>query len=84
MSSRPLAPRLFVEFAAGGHTEALGHGALHALDVMLFQPDNDERFGEAEVDEVLDRLLAELVVDAEDILLGEEPMKRAVQFPGRG
>jgi len=51
---------------------------------MLFQPDNDERFGEAEVDEVLDRLLAELVVDAEDILLGEEPMKRAVQFPGRG
>ena len=34
--------------------------------------------------EVLDRLLAEIVVDAEDGLLGEVLMERAVQLLGRG
>ena len=44
----------------------------------------DQRVGEAEVDEVLDRLLAEIVVDAEDGLLGKVGVERAVQLLGRG
>ena len=51
---------------------------------LRFQTGFDERIGEAEVEEIQDRLLAEVVVDAEDRVFGEEPMQHAVQFPGRG
>jgi hypothetical protein len=77
-------PGLFVESAAASHAETLGHGDLHALDVFVIPASFDERIGEAKVDQVLHRLLAEIVVDAEDGLLGEVGVERAVQLLGRG
>src|SRR4029077_12057051 len=44
----------------------------------------EERVREAEEQEVLHRLLPEIVVDAEDRRLVEDAMERRVQGPGRG
>ena len=57
---------LLVELAAALHAEALGHRDLHVLDVVAVPDRLEERVGEAEVEDVLHRLLAEVVVDAED------------------
>ena len=52
---------------------------------MVAVPDRlDERVREAEEEDVLDRRLAEEVVDAEDALLGEDAQQRVVQRPCRG
>ena len=56
--------------------EALGHRDLHVLDVVAVPDRLEERVGEAEVEDVLHRLLAEVVVDAEDALLGEDAVQR--------
>ncbi len=71
---------LLVEGAAALHAEALGHGDLHAVDVVAVPDRLEEGVGEAEVDEVLHRLLAEEVVDAEHRGLRERRVQRAVEL----
>jgi len=73
-----------VEPAASLDAEAFGHGDLDALNVLVIPAGLDQRVGKTEVDEILDRLLAQIVVDSEDRLLGKKMMKRAVQLTGRG
>ena len=52
---------------------------------MVRVPDRlQESVCEAEVEQVLDGLLAQVVVDAEDLLLGEDRVKRRVQLPRAG
>ena len=60
-----------VELAAAGHAEFLGHRDLHAGDEVAIPDGLEERVGEAEVQQVLHRLLAEVVIDAEDAGLRE-------------
>ena len=62
---------LVVELAAALDAEILGHGDLHALDVIAVPDRLEEGVGEAEIEQVLDRFLAEIVVDAEDRLFVE-------------
>ncbi len=66
------------------HPELLGHGDLDALQVVAVPAGLDQRIGEAEVDQVQHRFLAEVMIDAKDGRLGKEAMKRAIQFLGRG
>src|SRR6185503_17944894 len=44
----------------------------------------EERVGEPEVDQVVDRRLSEIVIDAEDRLLAERLVQDLVQLAGRG
>ena len=67
-----------VEPAAALDAELLGHRDLHVLDVRAVPDRLDERVGEAEVEQVLHRLLAEEMVDAEDRALVEHLLQRAV------
>ena len=73
-----------VERAAALDAEALGHRHLDAGDVVAVPERLEEAVGEAEEGEVLDRLLAQVVVDAEDRVLGEDLVQLAVERLGRG
>ena len=64
--------RLLVERPAPVDAEALGHRDLDALDEVAIPDRLEERVAESKVEEVLDGLLTEIVVDAEDRLLGED------------
>jgi len=71
--------RLVVELAAPFHAERLGHRDLDVLDVVAVEDRLEERVGETEVEEVLHRLFAEVVVDAEDRRLGEDLVQCVVE-----
>ena len=58
-----------VEVAAVGDTEVLGHRDLHRLDVVAVPDRFEHRVGEAQVQDLLEAHLAEVVVDAEQLRL---------------
>ena len=71
--------RLLVELAAPLDADVLGDGDLHVVDVLAAPERLEERVGEAEDEQVLHRLLAEVVVDAEDLRLVEGRGDRVVE-----
>ena len=71
------APALLVVRAATLDADLLGHGDLHVVDVLPVPQRLEDAVGEAEDEQVLDRLLAEVVVDAIDLLLDERGVQRA-------
>ena len=73
----------FIERAASLHTEFLGHGDLHAGHVVAIPDRLQQGVGETEIEQVLDRVLAEEVVDAEDRRLRKDGLGDAVELPGR-
>ena len=75
---------LFVEAGPALDAERLGHGDLHVVDVTPVPDRLEDAVGEAEREHVLDRLLAEVVVDAEDLVLGEVRDDVLVQGLGAG
>ena len=64
--------------------QRLGHVDLHVVDVVAVPDRLEQAVGEAEGEDVLRRLLAEEVVDAEDLALVERLVQRGVQPPGAG
>ena len=64
-------PGLFVICAAALDADLLGHRDLHVIDVLLVPDRLEDAVGEPQHEQVLHRLLAEVVVDAEDLVLGE-------------
>ncbi|MEZ5184077.1 MAG: hypothetical protein R2702_19760 [Acidimicrobiales bacterium] len=72
-----------VEPGAGAEREGLGHVDLHVVDVVSVPDGLEQAVGEAEGEDVLGRLLAEEVVDAEHLLLAEHLVHRGVQDPRR-
>ena len=71
---------------AGARADAdvLGGGDLHVVDEVAVPDRLEQRVGEAQRHQVLDRLLAEVVVDAEDLRLVEVLEHRLVLRAGRG
>ena len=63
----PVGAGALVEAGAGADRERLGHVDLHVLDVVAVPERLVEAVGEAEREDVLHRLLAEEVVDPEDL-----------------
>src|SRR5690625_906075 len=57
---------------AAADADVLGHGDLHVVDVVVVPHRLEELVGEAHRQDVLDRLLAQVVVDPEDRVLGED------------
>jgi hypothetical protein len=71
-----------VEPAPALDVELLGHGDLHAVHVAAVPDRLEQRVGEAEHEQVLDRLLAEVVVDPEDAVLREAVGQHRGQLVG--
>src|SRR5207245_8475408 len=72
---------LFVKPPASLETEPFRHRDLHAFHVMAVPHRLQEGVREAEEEEILHRLLAEIMVDAEDARLIEYLMQRRVERP---
>src|SRR5262245_23922136 len=70
---------LLVEAAAALYAEVLRHRDLHALDVLAVPERLEQRVREAEEHHVSHRPLAEVVIDAKDVLLVESVEQDAVQ-----
>ena len=68
--------------AAALDADLLGDGDLHMVDIEAVPERLVDGIGEAEVDEVLDGFLAEIMVDAEDVALGEGALEGLVEFLG--
>jgi hypothetical protein len=66
--------------AARGHAHGLGDGDLHQLDVVAVPQGLEDGVVEAETQHVLDRLLAEVVVDAEELVLVEHAVQLGVEL----
>ena len=69
---------------AGTDADVLGRGDLDVVDEVAVPDRLEQRVGEAQRHQVLDRLLAEVVVDAEDLRLVEVLEHRLVLCAGRG
>ena len=70
---------LLVEGDAVADIERLGHVDLHVVDEVAVPDRLEEAIGEAEGEDVLRRLLAKEMVDAEDLLLVENLVQLCVQ-----
>src|SRR5205809_3462892 len=75
--------RLVVELAASHHAKALGHCDLHILDVLPVPDRLEERIREAEVQDVLNCFLPEVVIDAEDRRLRKVLVEHAIELSRR-
>ncbi len=75
-------PRLFVEAPATLDADLLGHGDLHVVDVLAAPDRLEEQVGEPQDEQILHRLLAEIVVDAKDLGLVEGRRDRIVERLG--
>ena len=73
-----------VERGAVLEAQRLGHVDLHVVDVVAVPDRLEQPVGEPEGEDVLRRLLAEEVVDPEDLLLVEDLVQRGVQRPRAG
>jgi hypothetical protein len=73
-------PDAVVEAAAALDADRLAHRDLHAAHVVAVPHRLEQGVREAEHQQVLDALLAEVVVDAEDALLGEHAVQGVVQL----
>ena len=61
-----------------------GRGDLHVIDVVAVPDRLENGVGEPQHEDVLHRLLAEVMVDAVDLVLGEHPVDLFVQLVARG
>uniref|UniRef100_A0A6J5ZVK3 Unannotated protein n=1 Tax=freshwater metagenome TaxID=449393 RepID=A0A6J5ZVK3_9ZZZZ len=69
-----------IETSARLNAKVLGHRDLNLTNVVAVPDRLEECIGEAEEEDVLDRGLAQEMVDAEDPLLGEDGVKVVVQL----
>jgi hypothetical protein len=69
--------------AAGADAEFFGDGDLDVVDVATVPERLEDRVGETQDEEILDGLLAEVVVDAKDLRLAEVAGGDGVEVDGR-
>ena len=74
----------FIEGGALAEIERLGHVDLHMVDEVAVPDRLEQAIAEAEGEDVLCRFLAEKMVDAEDLLFGEDLMQLGIQRHGAG
>src|SRR5258705_11374489 len=70
---------LIIERASALNSKVLCHSNLYALDLIAVPERLKERILEAEKDHVMNRPLAEVMVDAEDVLLVESPEQNPIE-----
>ena len=70
--------------AAAADVDFLGHGDLHVVDVVAVPDRLEDRVGKPQHEQVLHRFLAEVMIDAVDLLLVEHGVDDLVQLSGAG
>ena len=73
---------LVVERAAVLDAEVLGHGDLDRLDILPPPQRLEPGVGEAHIFDVLDGLLAQVVVDAQDLILANDRQQSVIELNG--
>ena len=73
---------LLVEGAAAFDADGLGGGDLDVVDVVAVPDGLEDAVGEAEDEDVLNGLFAEVVIDAEDLVFGEDLVDLVVELAG--
>jgi hypothetical protein len=73
----------FVKRATPLDAKVLGHRDLHAGYVIAVPDRFEERIGETEIEDIHDRLLPEIVVDAKDRVFRKHRQGDAVELPCR-
>ena len=73
--------RLVVIAAAMPYTQRFGHGDRHIVHVTPVPNRLEERISETEGQNVLHRLFAQVMVDAENLRFVETVRERAIQLP---
>src|SRR5262249_32196409 len=76
--------RLIVEGAATLDPEIFRHGNLHALDMVAVPERLQERIRKAEIANVMNRPLPEIMVDAENRRLLKSREQGPIELTGRG
>ncbi len=66
------------------HVDILGHRNLDIVDEVAVEQRIEDGVGEAEIENVLGRLLAEVVIDPEHLMLREDRVHHGVERLGRG
>jgi hypothetical protein len=79
----PQRPGLLVVAAALLDADRLGHGDLHVVDVAPVPDRLEDAVGEPEDHDVLDGLLAQVVIDPVDLALGEIAAQLLIEGAGR-
>ena len=74
---------LLVEGSAALDAQRLGCGDLHVVDVVSVPDGFEDAVGEAKDQDVLDRFLTQIVVDAEDLALVKDGIDALVQIARR-
>ena len=74
---------LLVERPAAFHAQRLRRRDLHVVDVVAIPDRLEDAVGEAEHQNVLHRLFAQVVIDAEDLALVEDGVDLVVEFARR-
>ena len=65
-----------------GHIQGFGHGNLHMVDVVAIPDGFKDGVGKAEHQQVLHRFLAQVMVNAENLIFLKDGMGDGIQFPG--
>src|SRR5689334_8514405 len=79
----PDGARLVIKGAAALNAEILRHGDLNTLDIVAVPERLEKRIGEPEVQDILNRTLAEVMIDTEYRFLGKGAGQGPVQFLSR-
>ena len=78
------APVDLVEIGAALDADGLGRGDLDMVDMVAVPQRLEDAVGEAQHHDVLHRLLAEEMIHAIDLRLGQHPENAGIQGAGRG
>ena len=71
---------MVVIFAAPAHAHGFGNRDLDMVDILRVPQRLEQDIGETHGHQVLDRFLAQIMVDAIDLVFAEMPRQRGVQF----
>ncbi len=74
---------LLVKRSAAFDAQRFRRGDLHVVDVVAIPDRLEDAVGEAEDQDVLHRLFAQVVIDAEDLVLVEDGVDLVIQFARR-
>jgi len=77
-------PGIVIEGDAPFKAHGLGHGDLHVIDMRRVPQRFEHQVGKAQRQQVLHRLLAEIVVDPENPVFGEGPRDRIIDLAAGG
>src|SRR5262245_55057538 len=66
------------------HSDAFGNSDLNVVNIGAIENGLEDQVSESKCQDILNRFLAEIVIDAKDLVFVQHPFDRFVQFNGAG